>query len=104
MSYEFCKWGGNRAFTIHEPAAESLSEEGHNFEYWKTGYFHIALTKCNIEGLADKIASTAGKWRTDVMELVPGSDRKFCFCEDPSGNIIEIYSHGYEQFWANAKF
>ena len=70
----------------------------------KQDIFHIALTKPNIEGLADKIASTGGKWRTDVMELVPGSDRKFCFCEDPSGNIIEIYSHGYEQFWADAQF
>jgi catechol-2,3-dioxygenase len=38
------------------------------------------------------------------MELVPGSGRKFCFCEDPFGNIIEIYSHNYEQFWANAQF
>ena len=93
LSYEFCKWGGNRAFSIHRTSAESRLEEQDNFEYWKTGYFHIALTEPNIEELADKIASTEGKLRTDVMELVPGSDRKFCFCEDPSCNIIEIYSH-----------
>jgi catechol-2,3-dioxygenase len=84
---------GIELFQFIEPATESLPKEGHNFEYWKTGYFHIALTEPNIEELADKIASTEGKLRTDVMELVPGSDRKFCFCEDPSCNIIEIYSH-----------
>ena len=38
------------------------------------------------------------------MELVPGSDKKIWFCENPFGNIIEIYSHSYEQFWANAGF
>jgi len=80
-------------FQFIEQAAESRLEEQDNFEYWKTGYFHIALTETNIEELADKIASTGGKRRTDVMELVPGSGRKFCFCQDPFGNIIEIYSH-----------
>jgi catechol-2,3-dioxygenase len=95
---------GIELFQFIEPAAESRLDEQDNFEYWKTGYFHVALTEPNIEELADKIASTGGMRRTDVMELVPGSDRKFCFCEDPFGNIIEIYSHSYEQFWANAQF
>ena len=95
---------GIELFQFIEPAAESRLEEQNNFEYWKTGYFHIALTEPHIEELANKIASTGGKRRTNVMELVPGSSRKFCFCEDPFGNIIEIYSHSYEQFWANAQF
>ena len=84
---------GIELFQFIEPAAESRLEEQDSFEYWKTGYFHIALTETNIEELADKIASTGGKRRTDVIELVPGSGRKFCFCEDPFGNIIEICSH-----------
>jgi catechol-2,3-dioxygenase len=95
---------GIELFQFIEPAAESRLDEQDNFEYWKTGYFHVAMTEPNIEELADKIASTGGMRRTDVLELVPGSDRKFCFCEDPFGNIIEIYSHSYEQFWANAQF
>jgi catechol-2,3-dioxygenase len=95
---------GIELFQFIEPAAESRAQEESNFEYWKTGYFHIALTEPNIEELADKIASTGGKLRTDVMEVVPGSGKKICFCEDPFGNIIEIYSHSYEQFWANAGF
>jgi catechol 2,3-dioxygenase-like lactoylglutathione lyase family enzyme len=94
---------GIELFQFIEPAAESLREEENNFEYWKTGYFHIALTEPHIEELAEKIASTGGKRRTDVMELVPGSGKKLCFCEDPFGIVIEIYSHSYEQFWADSQ-
>jgi catechol 2,3-dioxygenase-like lactoylglutathione lyase family enzyme len=94
---------GIELFEFIEPAAESRKEEENNFEYWKTGYFHIALTEPNIEELADKIASSGGKRRTDIMELAPGSDKKICFCEDPFGNVIEIYSHSYEQFWAKTQ-
>jgi catechol 2,3-dioxygenase-like lactoylglutathione lyase family enzyme len=95
---------GIELFEFIEPAAVSRREEENNFEYWKTGYFHIALTEPNIEEISDKIALNGGKRRTDIMELVPGSGKKICFCEDPFGNVIEIYSHTYEQFWANAQF
>ena len=91
---------GIELFEFIEPKSEQRKD---NFEYWKTGFFHIAVTEPNIEQLAGKIASCGGKKRTQVMELVPGSGKKICFCEDPFGNIIEIYSHSYEQFWANAK-
>ena len=95
---------GIELFQFIEPASELRPEEN-NFEYWKTGYYsHICLTEANIEEFAAKIASTGGKLRTDVMELIPGSGKKICFCEDPFGNVIEIYSHSYEQFWANAGF
>ncbi len=90
---------GIELFEFIEPATELCKEEEDNFEYWKTGYFHIALTEPNIEELADKIALSGGKRRTDIMESVPGSSKKICFCEDPFGNVIEIYSHSYEEFW-----
>jgi len=69
---------GIELFQFIEPASELRSKEN-NFEYWKTGYSHIALTEPNIEELAHKIASTGGKRRTDVMELAPGSGKKLCF-------------------------
>jgi catechol-2,3-dioxygenase len=91
---------GIELFQFIEPKAE-LRERDTNFEYWKTGFFHIAITDPKIEELADIIASSGGKKRTEVMELTHGSGKKICFCEDPDGNIIEIYSHSYEQFWSN---
>jgi hypothetical protein len=95
---------GIELFEFIEPAAVSRQEEENNFEYWKTGYFHIALTEPNIEELADKIELSGGKRRTDIMELVPSSGKKICFCEDPFGIVIQINPHSYEQFWANAQF
>ncbi|HXV46725.1 MAG TPA: VOC family protein [Nitrososphaera sp.] len=89
---------GIELFQFVEPKAELRKD---NFEYWKTGFFHIAITDQHLDELADRIASSGGKKRTEVMELSPGSGRKICFCEDPFGNIIEIYSHSYEQFWSN---
>jgi hypothetical protein len=62
------------------------------------------LREPNIEELADRIAMIGGKRRIDIMELVPGSGKKICFCEYPFGNVIEICPHSYEQFWVNAQF
>jgi catechol 2,3-dioxygenase-like lactoylglutathione lyase family enzyme len=106
--FKFCHMGsangvGIELFQFLEPSSELRLEEN-NFDYWKSGYFHICLTEPDIEGLAGKIASTGGKRRTDVMEVALGSGKKFCFCEDPFGNVIEIYSHSYEQFWASTSF
>jgi catechol 2,3-dioxygenase-like lactoylglutathione lyase family enzyme len=90
---------GIELFQFLDPPAERAQA---NFEYWKTGYFHIAFTELKVGELADRIAASGGKKRTGVLELAPGSGRYICFCEDPFGNVIEIYSHSYEQFWANA--
>jgi hypothetical protein len=95
---------GIELFQFIEPAAQSRQEEETNFEYWKTGYFHIPLTEPNIEELADKIASTGGKRRTNVMELFSWLWQKILLLRGSFGNIIEIYSHSYQQFWANAQF
>ncbi len=93
---------GIELFQFIEPASELRPEES-NFEYWKTGYFHICLTEPNIEEFSDRIVSAGGRRRTEILELAPGSGKKFCFCEDPFGNVIEIYSHSYEEFWGSAQ-
>lgn len=72
-----------------------------NMEYWKVGVFHLCFTDPDIEALAQKIADTGGKQRTPVYNFVPGTDRKLVYCQDPFGNIIELFSHSYEQTFAN---
>jgi hypothetical protein len=89
---------GIELFEFLEPASERRES---NFEYWKTGFFHIAFTDPRLDELVKKISFSGGRQRTDILEIVPGSGIKICFCEDPFGNIIEIYSHSYEQFWAS---
>ena len=77
-----------------EPKAIRRQE---NFEYWKSGITHICITDPNIEDLCHKISETGGKQRSQVWEIVPTKGYKMAFCEDPFGNIIEIYSNDYEQ-------
>jgi catechol-2,3-dioxygenase len=88
---------GIELFQFLDPPSERRSK---NFEYWKTGFFHLAITDPHLERLAERIAASGGKKRTEVLELVSGSGKRICFCEDPFGNVIEIYSDSYERFWS----
>lgn len=71
------------------------------FDYWRTGPFHICIRDADVAGLAGRIAQTGGKQRTAVHEAFPGEPYRWCYCEDPFGNIVEIYSHNHEQVYAN---
>jgi catechol 2,3-dioxygenase-like lactoylglutathione lyase family enzyme len=85
---------GFEIFEYVEPKAERRLD---NFEYWKSGFFHICITDPDIEGLCKKISENGGKQRSKIWEIVPQKGYKIAFCEDPFGNIIEIFDHSYEQ-------
>lgn len=85
---------GFEIFEYVEPKAQKRKE---NFEYWKSGFTHICITDPNIEDICKKICETGGKQRTNLWEIVPDKGYKIVFCEDPFGNIIEVYGNGYEQ-------
>lgn len=70
-------------------------------EYWRGGVIHIAVTERNIEDLLYKVTKTGGKQISKIWELDRKKHHKLVFCSDPFGNIIEIYSHSFEQFHAN---
>ena len=73
--------------------------ENYRMDYWKNGIFHLCLTHPNPEELAAEITANGGKQRTKNWTIFPGSDRKLVYCEDPWGNIIEVYSHAYQETW-----
>jgi catechol 2,3-dioxygenase-like lactoylglutathione lyase family enzyme len=85
------------SFEIFEYIEQKPERRTNNFEYWKSGFIHICITDPDIEGLCKKISETGGRQRSKVWEIVPDKGYKIAFCEDPFGNIIEIYSHSYEQ-------
>lgn len=89
--------GNQIGFEIIEYLEPKAVRRQENFEYWKSGITHICITDPNIEDLCRKISETGGKQRSQVWEIVPSKGYKIAFCEDPFGNIIEIYSNGYEQ-------
>ena len=68
-----------------------------NFEYWKTSIFHFCVQDPDLEGLLKKVVEHGGKQRMPVREYFPGEKPyRMVYCEDPFGNILEIYSHSYE--------
>jgi lactoylglutathione lyase family protein len=68
-----------------------------NFEYWKTGIFHYCVQDPDVEGLAARIVAAGGKQRMPVSYYFPDQKPyRMVYCEDPFGNIVEIYSHSYE--------
>jgi len=87
---------GLELFEFVEPKAERTTN---HVEYSKTSFLHIAVTCHNIEQLAKQIAESGGKQRSNIWELINGKPFKIAFCEDPFGNIIELYSHEFNQVW-----
>jgi catechol 2,3-dioxygenase-like lactoylglutathione lyase family enzyme len=69
---------------------------------WTRGIFHVCLTTPAIDELAERIAASGGKMRTSrVWQIFPGEPYRTCYCEDPFGNLIELYSHSHERTYAN---
>lgn len=90
---------GIELFEFLEPATESRDDP---FEYWKTGIFHLCVRDPDVEGLARRIAETGGTIRTSgVHACFAGEPYRWCYCQDPFGTIIEIYSHSHEQVYSN---
>ncbi|MDX2455503.1 MAG: lactoylglutathione lyase family protein [Desulfosarcina sp.] len=76
---------------------KNAEQRENNFEYWKTGVFHFCVQDPDVEGLAAKMVENGGKQRMPVREYYPGEKPyRMVYCEDPFGNLIEIYSHSYE--------
>ena len=75
-----------------EPQAQRRQD---NFEYWKSGITHFCMTDPRIESYVKRLQSM-GKQRSNIWEIIPNKGYKISFCEDPFGNIIEIYSNAFE--------
>jgi len=66
---------------------------GDNFEYWKVGISHFALTVDDLEGTIARLVAAGGRRRSGVHTLSPGT--QICYCEDPFGVVIELASSSY---------
>ncbi|MGL4820145.1 MAG: lactoylglutathione lyase family protein [Bacilli bacterium] len=84
--------------------ANNENPENH-FEYWKTGIFHYCVQDADVEGLAAKIVAHGGKQRMPIREYYPGEKPyRMVYCEDPFGNLVEIYSHSYELTYSQGAY
>jgi catechol 2,3-dioxygenase-like lactoylglutathione lyase family enzyme len=88
---------GIELFQLLDPPHERRTT---SLEFWKNGFFHICVTDPDVEGAVARIVKNGGKQLSDIWAVKPElKDHKICYCEDIFGNIIEIYSHNYEQMY-----
>jgi catechol 2,3-dioxygenase-like lactoylglutathione lyase family enzyme len=61
-------------------------------------FSHVGITVPNIDEAVKFYKEVmGGKQRMPIREYFPGEKPyKMVYCEDPFGNIIEIYTHSYE--------
>jgi catechol 2,3-dioxygenase-like lactoylglutathione lyase family enzyme len=68
---------------------------------WAAGIFHLCLVTPAIDRVAQRVSARGGRRRTRVWEIFEGEPYRTCYCEDPFGNVIELYSHSHERTFAN---
>ncbi|MEO3787315.1 VOC family protein [Actinocorallia sp. B10E7] len=75
------------------------SARENNFEFWKTGINHFAITAADVDEMASRIAEGGGRIRSAVVTIDPEKGYAIVYCEDPWGTVIEVCSHPYAQMW-----
>jgi len=83
---------GIELFQFTEPKQEKADD---NFDYWKSGTFHFALTTSDINKTMKAVEEHGGKLRSSLHELSPGV--KVIYVEDPDGTVFELLSVTYEE-------
>jgi catechol-2,3-dioxygenase len=91
----------NIGFEIFQFINPKSVEDSKQSEYRSSGMIHISITEPNVEDLVKKVTETGGKKVSKIWELNQEKNHRLVFYEDPFGNIIETYSHSYEQIHAN---
>ena len=92
---------GIELFQLLDPPHERREP---SLEYLEEWVLHICVTEPNIEELAGRIASSGGRERSKIWRIDSRTeDYRLCYCEDPFGNIIEIYTHNYETLYGGMK-
>jgi catechol 2,3-dioxygenase-like lactoylglutathione lyase family enzyme len=88
----------------HMTGANGVALELFQFEEPPTawqGIFHLCVVAPKLERTAERIAATGGRRTSRVWPIFPGEPYRTCYCEDPFGNTIELYSHSHERTYAN---
>ncbi len=66
-----------------------------------TGIFHVCLVPPSLERTAARIAATGGRRTSRIWHIFPDEPFRTCYCEDPFGNTIELYTHSHERIYSN---
>lgn len=76
----------------------NTTDERRPFEYWRPGLFHFCMQDPDLEGRVKLIEQHGGRQRMAKVRYYYPDQKPYrmVYCEDPFGNIVELYSHSYE--------
>jgi catechol 2,3-dioxygenase-like lactoylglutathione lyase family enzyme len=66
-----------------------------------SGIFHVCFVPPSLDRAAARIAAAGGRRTSRIWHVFPDAPYRTCYCEDPFGNTIELYSHSHERTYAN---
>ena len=71
----------------------------------RNGIFHFCIQDPDIESLVETIKAHGGKQRMPIRAYYPDEKPyKMVYCEDPFGNLLEIYTHSYELTYSKGAY
>jgi catechol 2,3-dioxygenase-like lactoylglutathione lyase family enzyme len=76
-------------FEFDEPSAEPR------------GIFHVCVVVPDVTETANRIAANGGRRTSRVWPIFAGEPYAMCYCEDPFGTVVELYSHSHERVYSN---
>lgn len=82
---------GFEVFEFIDPVHVASEEE---FAYHRAGFFHICVTDCDPNALAER-AAQAGAKRIGTMTSIAGHE--CLYLADPWGNVVEVLSTSFER-------
>ena len=80
---------GLELFEFEDPPAE------------RRGIFHVCVVAPDVPRAAERIAANGGRRTSRIWQIFEGEPYLTCYCEDPFGNVVELYSHAHERVYAN---
>jgi catechol 2,3-dioxygenase-like lactoylglutathione lyase family enzyme len=80
--------------------ALELFEFDRALEEWR-GIFHVCFAADDVARTAERIAANGGRQTSRVWPIFEGEPYLTCYCADPFGNVLELYSHSHERVYSN---
>jgi catechol 2,3-dioxygenase-like lactoylglutathione lyase family enzyme len=65
------------------------------------GIFHFCVVTPDVPRVASRIASSGGRQTSRVWRIFEEEPYLTCYCRDPFGNVVELYSHSHERIYSN---
>lgn len=86
---------GFEVFEFIDPPHQPKPE----FEYNRSGFFHIAVTAPDVDTACKRAVEYGGKQVGETVSV--GGDEKALYLSDPWGNVVEVLSCSFEALMAN---